>query len=344
MYIFITLCFKNKMIAVILLGGIGSRLYPLSSKDNPKQFLKLYESDDYSFFQKTIIRFYNCNIRNFVIVLNGLYYQKAKEQVFLLNKNDINVYYCIEPIQKNTCAAVYYACLFIKLNFQIFNDESILVSPSDHILDDMHMKNLLSNLSFDNRFVYNFGVKPNYPETQYGYINVIDNNVISFIEKPDIERANYFILSKNYYWNCGILLFNIETIFDLFVKYVPNTVSNIKITNFDIENNKVELDVNLFSKCENISIDYALIEKINNRKCILFNSYWNDIGNFKSWINEKNHLKDKSNNIVDGKEKIILDDCSNVFIENRTDNSIIMKNVKDINIIFCNKTIYIFKV
>lgn len=332
------------MIGVILLGGVGSRLYPLSTKENPKQFLKLYENDNHSFFQKAILRLYNSKIRNFVIVLNGIYLVKAKEHISNLCLNDANFYYCLEPFQKNTAGAIYYACLFISTYFDLFHDEQIIVTPSDHLMDDNIFKDLLMNTNFEPSKVYNFGIKPMYPETQYGYIQINDkNNIICFHEKPDIEKANYYINSKNFYWNSGVLIFNLYTFMSLLFRHSENIVNHVILEKYNFDSNVIELNSQKFAKCDNISIEYALIEKINCGKCIIFNGYWNDIGNFKSWIHEKRNSKDKNNNIIDTTNPIQVENCKNIFVENRSDSKIILKNVENVAVVVNDDVVLIFK-
>jgi len=332
------------MIAVILLGGIGSRLYPLSTKENPKQFLKLYENDQHSFFQKTVLRLYNCKIRNFVIVINGINLNRAKEQIGCLHLNDANFYYCVEPFGRNTAGAIYYACLFISTYFDMFHDEQILVCPSDHLMDDNVFKDLILNTSFDKTKIYLFGIKPLYPETQYGYIQINEhNNIVCFHEKPDIERANYYINNKNFFWNSGVLIFDLYHFMNLVLKHCHNVANNVILERFQMDLNVCDLNSTRFSQCENISIEYALMEKINSGKCVIFNGYWNDIGNFKSWIQEKSNKKDKNNNVVDTVNPIIVEQCKNIFVENRTDNKIIMKNVENIAVVVNENVICIFK-
>ena len=195
---------------VILCGGSGTRLWPLSTDEKPKQFLKL-TNEFHTLFQLTCLRANLLNPNELIIITNKKYCYIIKEQLLEIN---INKYIIIaEPFGKNTAAAIASASLISKI------DEDILVLSSDHVWEDDKFVEIIKNgLNYVNNHIIVFGIKPTYPETGYGYINFINNDLIKFVEKPNISLAKEYLESGQYLWNSGIFLFRNNILINEFKK------------------------------------------------------------------------------------------------------------------------------
>ncbi len=215
------------MTNVILCGGSGTRLWPLSRKLMPKQFLPLF--DDKSLFELTYDRnFKICD--NIVIVAN-------EEQYFLVldQLGDKKAKYILESLSKNTAAAITLAALSLP------KDEIVLVTPSDHIIKDEIKYNgiIQQALKFANDdCIVIFGVEPTYPETGYGYIKFNNNDVIEFVEKPNLQRASEFVNSKEYLWNSGMFVFKVS----YFLKQMKELANEIYTLSLNAYNNSIKFD------------------------------------------------------------------------------------------------------
>lgn len=288
-----------------MVGGTGERLWPLSRKNYPKQFNKLISKK--SLFQETLIRFMKNKKINFddpVIVTNNEYRFIINEQLKELKISPKLI--ILEPLKKNTSPAILASTLFEKNSQNL-----ILLVPSDHFIEN---KNLFLNdlafalKKFQNDYLSIFGIKPNRVETGYGYIKVLKNEKSKlrtfegFIEKPDIKKAKIFYKKGNYLWNSGLILFNPAFLISLFKKHDPSTFKNVQkaILNGKNDLNFFRLDEKNWKKCKNISIDYAILEKIQNIKVIRANFVWDDLGDWKSiWKNINKSGLAKIGNTVD---------------------------------------------
>lgn len=321
------------MIVVILAGGSGQRLWPLSTMDRPKQFIKIW--DNLSLFQKTILR-YSKKVEE-ILVVTALPYQKmAEEQIKELKlKNKIHI--LLEPKKKNTAPAIILAIKFIEERLKKEPNTNILVTPSDHYIssDEMFLKTL-DKIDLKPPGIITFGIPPVKPEVGYGYIKVknrIDSNLFlaeKFIEKPSYKRAKRFLSLKNMYWNMGLFFFTIET----FLKELSlHMKREFKLYQKGYE--KLLEDFDLFP---DISIDYALMEKLKSYFLCPLDLDWSDLG---VWDNLHDILeKDKSMNVISG----------DVFAHN-TENSLLISakrkiltfDVKDLIIIETEDAVLIGK-
>ena len=289
------------MYGLILAGGSGSRLWPLSRELYPKQLLNIENTD--SLLQSTFLRMKDCMPAENIISMTGV--KHAPNVRFQLSSFVENPTVLSEPISKNTAPAIVLGTKFIAENSK--EDPVILVLPSDHMIKDT--KSFIETVKEGEKlaeqgYVVTFGIKPTYPETGFGYINSVDNK---FVEKPDLELAKKYIASGNYYWNSGIFMFKSSTLLKEASLYAPEIYSLLK--NFDFTASS-EIPYTEFDKMPNISIDYAIMEKSNNIALVELKSDWNDLGSWKSIYDVSK--KDKNGNVKIGH---VLDEGSkNSFV------------------------------
>jgi len=248
------------MFAIILAGGSGSRLWPLSRELYPKQLLNL--NADKSLLQSTFERLSKfMPASNIVSITNVKHTANVKLQLENISKN-ISV--LSEPLSKNTAPAIALATKFIQ---EKDKDAIILVVPSDHLIEDNELfaQTVIKGEKLAKEgYIVTFGIEPSYPETGYGYINVLNQPVLDgfkvkeFVEKPDSETAQKYIDAKTYFWNSGIFMFKASTMIEEIKKLSPE-IFNV-MGEFDFSESDT-IEYNLFEKMPSISIDYAIMEK-----------------------------------------------------------------------------------
>lgn len=291
---------------IILAGGGGTRLFPLSRDCYPKQFLHVI--GDKSLLAQTIERFLGLvEAKDIIIVTNERYIFHVQAELKTINAQKAHI--ITEPMGKNTAPAIALAQSYCQDVLQCDDDEILFVSPSDHLIKPIDaFQDLIRNaqdVAKDN--IVTLGIRPTKPEIGYGYIEAEKNNnlvkkVISFKEKPDLATAKEYIASGNYYWNGGMFMFSIATMQAELTKYMP------AIT--DITQNGYQYIVDNFVNMPDISIDYAVAEKSQKMMMIpMENIYWNDIGSFDA-IAEV--LSDKDKNVFKG--DILAENCTDTMI------------------------------
>lgn len=293
------------MYSIILAGGSGSRLWPLSREMCPKQLLNIQNNE--SLLQETFERLSSfIPAENIISITNTKHFSNVKYQLSTLAKNTKVL---SEPIAKNTAPAVAVTVKYIQ-SLEPDNDPLILVVPSDHIINQADkfqqtIKKAAKLAEIGN--IVTFGVTPNYPETGFGYINIENNKVKQFIEKPQRNKAEEFIKQGNWYWNSGIFLFKASVIMSALEKWAKE-IYDIAIK-FDFSTS-TEIPFVEFEKMPNISIDYAVMEKADNLVLVELESDWKDIGSWQSLYDTNG--KDKDGNVKIGH---ILDmDSKNSFM------------------------------
>jgi mannose-1-phosphate guanylyltransferase len=295
------------LINIILCGGSGTRLWPISRTLMPKQFVKLF--DNRSLFQLTVERNSNIAQEQF-IVSNSEQYFLALDQLSEL-KNEDNKY-LLEPVGRNTAPAIALACMML-------DPESIvLVTPSDHLIKEQNSYEKVvarAKILAKEGFLVTFGITPTFAETGFGYIESDESDrekVKAFHEKPDLETAEKYLKFGNYYWNSGMFCFKAGVFLDELAKYAPEIYSNCKkaIDNTSIENMTRIKHEDMIS-IPDMSIDYAVMEKSKLVRVIQSTIGWSDMVSFDSLYEEL--PKDMAGNTlcckhisVDSKRNLIL--------------------------------------
>jgi len=324
------------MINIILCGGSGTRLWPISRTLMPKQFVKLF--DNKSLFQLTVERNSSMCDGQF-IVSNVEQYFLAMDQLEELNitKNK----YLLEPVGRNTAPAIALACLALN------EEEIVLVTPSDHLIknETEYQKVIQKAKKLANQDnLVTFGIKPTFAETGFGYIEAagLDSvDVKAFYEKPDFDTATKYLEAGNYYWNSGMFMFKAGVFLEELQKYSPKIYESSKIA-FEnrqlIANDQLRITHEFMSAIPEDSIDYAVMEKSDKVKVVSSDIAWSDVGSFDALYDELpkdengntqnvNHISiDSKNNLVYGSErKIATVDMENCIIIDTGDALLISK-------------------
>ena len=271
---------------IIMGGGIGSRFWPFSREDRPKQFLDFFGVGR-SLIQQTFDRFNQIiPTENIYIATNKNYAALVKDQLPEIADNQI----LLEPTRRNTAPCIAYASYRIKT---INPNANIVVTPADHlILDEQNfLKNIQKGLNFVAKYpsLLTLGVKPNRPETGYGYIQTQEGGndniqkVKTFTEKPNKELAKVFFESGEFFWNSGIFIWNIQTIVSAFQKYLPDMANRFDqdLTVYNTLNEAAFIEEH-YPMVQNISIDYGIMEKADNVFMLMADFGWSDLGTWGS--------------------------------------------------------------
>lgn len=275
----------NQNYCVIMAGGVGSRFWPISRTNTPKQFLDFFGTGR-SLLQMTYDRF-SAVIppENIFIVSNLIYKDTILQQLPEIQESQV----LLEPHRRNTAPCIAYAVNRIKATSDTAN---IVVAPSDHlILKENEFKNiLLKGLDFvqNNDSLLTLGIKPSRPETGYGYIQIEEtegdiHKVKTFTEKPSLELAKVFFETGEFYWNSGIFLWNINTILKAFDTLLPDIALKFAQGAPFYNTDKEQAYINeVYSTCTNISIDYGIMEKAGNVFVLCADIGWTDLGTWGS--------------------------------------------------------------
>ena len=315
------------IVPLILCGGSGTRLWPLSRESYPKQFLSIKKGDKFSLLQKTITRILTLkNIQKPILVCNEEHRFIVAEQMRELNIDDFII--LLEPFGRNTAPAITISAL---KSLEIDEDPTLLVLSSDHEIKNTEkfLEVVEIGLKFaEKKKLVTFGVVPKSPETGYGYIKASKPigeklegfDIENFIEKPDIKTAQKLIEDNRYTWNSGIFMFKAKEIIKEINQFSPEILISCKKainnSNFDLVFQRIDKDS--FEECHDISIDIAVMEKTSRGIVIPLDAEWNDIGSWESvWETSD---KDLEGNHIEG--KVILEKTKNSYI--RSDNRLIV--------------------
>ena len=318
---------KSVIYPLILCGGSGSRLWPLSRVSYPKQFLSIRKESKFSLLQKTIKRILNYkNIKRPILVCNEEHRFIVAEQMQELNIEDFII--LLEPFGRNTAPAITIAAL---KSLEIEEDPTLLVLSSDHEINNIENFFKVVDIGFkfaEKNKLVTFGVVPNSPEIGYGYIkaekpfgdNIEGFHIESFIEKPDKETAQELIKDNRYTWNSGMFMFKSKEIIKEINKFSPEIYLSCKKaiskSKFDLVFQR--LDKESFEKCNDISIDIAVMEKTSRGIVIPLDAGWSDIGSWESVWDTSN--KDFVGNYTEG--NVVLENTKNSYL--RSENRLIV--------------------
>ena len=314
-------------------GGVGSRFWPVSTEDFPKQFHDMLGSGS-TLIQKTFSRLSKLiPAENILILTNERYNELVLEQLPMVKQEQV----LLEPAMRNTAPCILYASLKI----QKMNPNALMVvAPSDHWIEDEaeFANNLQQCFDFCEKedALMTLGIQPTFPNTGFGYIEFdkLDSNPIKkvsqFREKPDYETAKSFLKSGNFLWNGGIFIWSVQSITNAFEKFQPqmNVLFQSGLESYNTNSEKQFIEVN-YAKSENLSIDYAVMENASNVYVLPATFDWNDLGTWSSLheklekdeqnnavINATVILENASNNIIraDGKKLIVVDGLDDYII------------------------------
>jgi mannose-1-phosphate guanylyltransferase len=329
-------------------GGIGSRFWPLSRVNKPKQFLDILGTGK-SLIQLTYERF--CKIvpkEQILFVINEQYRDLLKKQIPDISENQI----LGEPFAKNTAPCIAYA------TYKIFKENpnaNIVVAPSDHlILDEVAFARHI-NLGFDYVNTHNslltLGIQPHRPDTGYGYIQYIKGNpdkeifkVKTFTEKPNIELAEHFLESGDFLWNAGIFIWNVKTIKEALSAFLPELDELFEKGYKALGTAKEKDFINtIYPVCENISIDYGIIEKADNVHVLPSEFGWSDLGTWKSLNDVISERTDENQNVAIN-TNAMFENTNGCMVVSENNKLVVLQGVSDIYVIntedallVCNK-------
>lgn len=324
----------EEIFPVLLAGGFGERLWPLSRRDYPKQFSKLLGKK--SLFQESILRVTSSKKLKFkrpITLTNYDYRFIIKEQFSEIEIDHASI--LIEPESKNTAPAILATCFYIA---KVNPEAILLVTPTDHLMEDTKSfhEAVESGLSSVNAGkIVTFGISPTREETGYGYLKLNkvagrkSFEVTEFIEKPDKILAKKIVNSGDYLWNAGIFLFKAKDIIKAFEKFSKSLTDPVKASvemgTYDLDFFKLSGDY--WSKCQNISIDFAILEKIDNLETVPLDGKWSDLGDWNAVFNELEFDR----NLVALSNNAHAINCENTMLRSESSNiEIVGIGLKDI--------------
>lgn len=319
---------KNHYV-IIMAGGIGSRFWPMSRTKLPKQFHDILGRGK-TLIQETFDRFASfIPPENIYVVTNDRYFDLVKSQLPQLTDNQI----LLEPVGRNTAPCVAYACF--KIN-QINPDAVFVVAPSDHLIakEDVFQKNIELGMKAcsEEDMIMTLGITPTRPDTGYGYIQFIENELDSeffkvktFTEKPNLELAKTFLASGDFVWNGGIFLFSGTSILRAFYNFLPDMAELFSGIGDAYYTDKEKAAIaETYAVCKNISIDYGIMEQAENVYVIPSDFGWSDLGTWGS-VHE-NMEKDFHQNAVQG-DAVVYESFNNMIRTSNPDKLVILKGL-----------------
>jgi mannose-1-phosphate guanylyltransferase len=317
---------NNDNYVIIMAGGVGTRFWPFSRTNNPKQFHDVLGIGK-TMIQQTVERFEGiCLKENIYIVTSKEYYALIRQQLPYLGDDQI----LLEPNRKNTAPCIAYACYKIGTKNP---NACIVVAPADHIIlkEDIFREKIRVALHFSakNDVLVTLGITPTRPDTGYGYIQFSESEgyikrVITFTEKPDLELAEKFVESGEFVWNAGIFVWHVNAIKKCFETFLPEIAEAFEeITPNYYTSLEAEALNKAYPQCKNISIDNGIMERAENVFVVLSDIGWSDLGTWKSLYEVSE--KDENQNAVDA--NAILYDTKNSIIKTPKDRLVVLSGL-----------------
>ena len=335
-----------KILPIILCGGSGTRLWPLSRESFPKQYLSINSNDGKTFLQKTQERLKGLeNVEDPIIICNEAHRFIVAEQLREINISPKKI--ILEPFGRNTAPAIAISSI---LALEEYEDINLLILSADHEIKNVErfLEVIKKGIEYsENNNLVTFGVAPTRPETGYGYIESEEpykkdylngSKIKKFIEKPDLKTAENLIKNKSFTWNSGIFLFKAKAILNEINKFAPDILNCCKksLEKKNIDLDFYRIDTTYFQHCPDLSIDYAVMEKTQNGIVLTMDVFWSDVGNWKSvWETAE---KDKNGNATQG--KIIIEKTKNCLIR-AEDRLVVGIGLKDLFIIETNDVLLV---
>jgi mannose-1-phosphate guanylyltransferase len=329
--------------AILMAGGVGSRFWPVSTQDFPKQFHDMLGTGD-TLIQKTFSRLSKIIPKeNIFILTNERYNDLVFEQLPEVTKRQV----VLEPAMRNTAPCILYAALKIQKENE---DAVMIVAPSDHWIEDEKAFTDNVQQAFDfcskNDTLMTLGIQPTFPNTGYGYIEFDKSNssdiksVNQFREKPDYETAKGFIEQGNFLWNAGIFMWSVKSVVNAFKNNQPKLFrlfeSGCEAYNTDFEDDFIRDN---YEKAENISVDYAIMEQSNNVYVIPATFDWNDLGTWGS-LYDKLDKDDNGNAVVNA--QTLTEDASGNMIRTTSNKVVVVDGLEDYIIVDKEEVLLIF--
>jgi mannose-1-phosphate guanylyltransferase len=329
--------------AILMAGGVGSRFWPVSTTEFPKQFHDMLGAGQ-TLIQKTFSRLSQLiPVENILILTNEKYNHIVLQQLPMVKPEQV----LLEPAMRNTAPCILYASLKIKKQNP---DAVMVVAPSDHWIEDedLFVQNLQQCFDFcaAENALMTLGIQPTFPNTGFGYIefdktysNAI-KKVNQFREKPDYETAKSFIASGNFLWNGGIFIWSVKAISESFEKFQPQ-MNTLFLGGWDVYNTSKEKDFISanYALAENVSIDYAVMEKAQNVYVLPATFDWNDLGTWGS-LHEKLDKDNNDNSVVNA--TVLLNNSSNNIISTAKDKLVIIDGLEDFIVVDKDNVLLIY--
>ena len=327
-----------KTSVIIMAGGIGERLWPLSREKKPKQFLKII--DNKSLIEQTIDRALQITEEKNIFIVTGKRYKEAFAAYIPSFKKENMIY---EPIGRDTAAAVALGVLTVK---EKVGNSNVVIIPADPIIKE---ENLFINTikeaieaTIKTKNIVVVGIKPTRAETGYGYIkldkNIKGNEYIvhRFVEKPDLENAKKFLADGSYLWNSGMFIWDSESILNSINQFMPDTFNKVNDTLKNINNEDKALEI--FNTIDKISFDFGVMEKLEDIICIKSEFFWDDLGAFSALGRIYN--KDENNNVVIG--QVYIKNSSNNIIINDDDDLLTLNGINNLTVVKSNGVVLMY--
>jgi len=326
---------KRMVIPVILAGGSGTRLWPLSRADYPKQFLAL--GGEHSLLQETALRFSGAAATAPVVVCSEAHRFLTAEQLSEIRLSDATI--ILEPAARDTAPAIALAAWHAQ---QQDADAIMVVLPADHKIDDtLHFQTVVQAAATlaEAGHLVTLGITPTRPETGYGYITADEVSasaddgarvVKQFLEKPDLTKAEQLIKQGNCYWNAGIFVFKAATFLDTLAKLQPqiHSLTQLAVSNAQADLDFLRVDRHAFEQCQKISVDYAVMEHSDNVMVLPYDSGWSDIGSWDA-VHDATTRDENGNS---GVGDIMHYDATNTYLHSST-RLVVALGTRDLSVI-----------